>query len=575
MKSRSFFSILSGVVLGLVLLGAVGAYWLTASAPAQLPQQSAARATPTAAMFVPRQAAAMVSLLVNPDRLESFWLAKAAAAERKSLKADLSRLQQSLFETVGLDYERDLKSWLGDEVTFALTSPDVDRDSTNGSQPGYLLALSIQNPEMAQTAIQSFWQRRVAAKALVTETFAGVPIVYAGDQDETEPSFKSTLTSAIVGNQYVLFANAPKVLRTALNDVQVPALSLDHSFTYQQALEQLSERQLGFVFANVAQLEPWLTQQAFLAPISDLVSNSDLTDLTATESDYDSLVVTLEPDPQGILANALLLLSKPGSQPRSQPIITDASPLLKFIPAGSTLAVASKDLSQWSGSNPLESGWLSRVPLAARFQSSLASTWATLQQQWGIDFAEDVFGWVTGEYAIAQIPRGAQSQPDWIFVTQRSSETEAGLNRLDQIAQQQGASIGSFLLGDQKIYAWTKLATHSATQPGTTSLQAEVQGVHTTVGAYELMTTSLEALEQALQSAQAETTPDFQAGVARLQTPNQGYFYLDQTLLEGLTQLELEPLKPLITSVQSTVLSSYGIDETGLRGAMFLHWNGL
>lgn len=560
MKSRSFFSILSGVVLGLVLLGAIGAFWLTTHTPAQLPTQTARHPTPSATMFVPRQAAAMMSLLVNPDRLESFWLAEASAAQRKTLKADLAQLQQSLFATMGLDYERDLKAWIGDEVTFALTSPDVDRDSTNGTQPGYLLALTVQDPQSAQSALQTFWRR--AAKDVVTETFAGVPIVHADDANATD---SANLASAIVGNQYVLFANSPKVLRSALNDVQVPALNLESNFAYQQALEQLPKQQFGFVFANVAQLQPWLGQ-SFLAK----TTFGDL--LPATQNRYESLLVTLEPDSRGILANTTLRLSEPSLPPANKAAITEDSPLLKFIPSSSRLAIAGKNLPQtWERiSAQLQEGWLA-IPLAARVQTNLAS----LQQQWGIDFAADVFDWVTGEYAIAQIPRADRTQPDWIFVTQRSSETEAGLNRLDQIAQDQGASIGSFTLGDQKISAWTKLVTRTSSS-GTAALQAEVQGVYTTVGAYELVATSLEAMQQALQTSQSESQPDLLAAAVRLQTPNQGYVYLDQRMLSGLqAQLGLESLKPLAKSIQSVVLSSYGRDETGLRGAAFLHLEGL
>ncbi|NJO80949.1 MAG: DUF3352 domain-containing protein [Cyanobacteria bacterium RM1_2_2] len=572
MKSRSFFAILSGVVLGLVLLGAIGAYWLTASAPAQLPKQNASHATPTAAMFVPRQSAVMVSLLVNPDRLESFWLAEAAAPQRKSLKADLGRLQQSLFSTVGLDYERDLKAWLGDEVTFALTSPDIDRDPANGSQPGYLLALAVEDPQVSQTAVQAFW-RRTAAKDLVTESFAGVPIVHAADADSLEEP-EVTFASAMVGNQYVLFANSPKVIRSALNSVQVASLSLESSFTYQQALEQLSGQQFGVVFAAVAQMQPWLSQPFLRSNLLSKTPLLSLFDLAAAAQRYDSLMVTLKPDPQGILADAAGLLSEPGLQPSSKAVITDASPLLKFIPSGSTLAIASKDLRQtWQYiSDQLQEGWLSNLPLATRVESTLAS----LQQQWGINFAEDVFDWVTGEYAVAQIPRADQPQPDWIFVTQRSPEAEAGLDRLDQIAQQQGASIGTFSLSDQKIYAWTKLVTRSSSSSEPAALQAEVQGVHTTVGAYELVTTSLEAMQEALETAQADTQPDFQAAVARLQTPNQGYVYLDRKMLAGLqAEFGLESLKPLLNSTQSAVLSSYGVNETGRRGAVFLHLEGL
>lgn len=557
-------------MLGLVLLGAIGAYWLTASTPAQLPKQNARHTTPAAALFVPRQSVAILSLLVNPDRLEAFWLAEAAAPQRKGLEADLDRLQQSLFAAVGLDYERDLKAWLGDEVTFALTSLDVDHDATNGMQPGYLLALTVEDPQLAQTAVQAFWRR--TAKDVVTESFAGVPIVHAVDSSDS-PS-EANFASARVGNQYVLFANSPKVLRSALNSAQVSSLSLESSFAYQQAVEQLSGQQFGFGFANVAQLQPWLSQPFLRSNLLSKTPLFSLLDFSAAEHGYDRLVITLKPDPQGILADAALLLTEPGLPPSRKTEITDASPLLKFIPVNSALAVAGKDLSQtWQQLlSQLQAGRLANSPLAARVQTPLNK----LQQQWDIDFAKDVFDWVTGEYAVAQLPRTDQPQPDWIFVTQRSPETEAGLNHLDQLAQQQGASIGSFSLGDQKISAWTKLVTRSSSPSEPAVLQAEVQGVHTTVGAYELFTTSLEAMQQALQTAQTDTQPDFQASVARLQAPNQGYVYLNRKMLAGLqAELGLDALKPLLNSTHSAVFSSYGVDETGRRGAVFLHLEGL
>jgi hypothetical protein len=548
MKLRSFFSVLAGVVVVLLLIGAAGAYWLTARSAVQLPKQTATQ--PTTAMFVSRQSAAMVTLLANPERLESFWLAETSPANRRQLQTGLRQLQQSLFANSSLDYDRDLKAWLGDEVTFALTTTDVNRDATDGLQPGYLLVLVADDPELAQESVQAFWQRR-ASRNLVFEQFAGVQLIHAAAKSTEQPN----LTSAVVGGRYVLFANYPKVLREALNNVQVPDLNLERSFTYQQALEKFPERKLGFVFVNFAQLGTWLTDSPLVAALEKAVPAA------SAPSRYEGLVAALKPAAQGLLADTILLATAPIQL--GQGSFTDASPVLQFIPANSKLAIASRDLqATWKQ-------WRDQIsdPWATRLQKP----WIDLQQQWELQFPDDAFDWVKGDYALAQVPRSGQT--DWIFVVQRSPEAVAGIEQLDQIVQQQGVSIGSLTLDDQTIYAWTKLKAQPLKNQSGATLQADVQGVRTTVGDYEIFATSLEAMEQALA---ARSTSDVKDAVSQLQTPNQGYLYLNQETLEQLLRSVrgFELPKALSNNLRSAVISSYGTDEAGLRGGILLQFDG-
>ncbi|HBY77884.1 MAG TPA: hypothetical protein DEG47_12990, partial [Cyanobacteria bacterium UBA11148] len=78
--------------------------------------------TPTAAIFVPKQTPAMVSLLVNPDRLTAFRQLLTPPANRRRSRAELTQLENSLFVNLGLDYRRDIQPWVGDEITLAITS---------------------------------------------------------------------------------------------------------------------------------------------------------------------------------------------------------------------------------------------------------------------------------------------------------------------------------------------------------------------------------------------------------------------------------------------------------------------
>jgi len=81
----------------------------------------------------------MVSLLVNPDRLESFLAAR--PGQRRRARQELNQ-KTNLLANTGLDYQRDIQPWLGDEITLAVTTIDIDRDEQNGRQPGSLMALA-------------------------------------------------------------------------------------------------------------------------------------------------------------------------------------------------------------------------------------------------------------------------------------------------------------------------------------------------------------------------------------------------------------------------------------------------
>jgi len=82
-------------------------------------------------MFVPKQAPVMVSMLANPDRLESF---RQVVALPENVTPGTKQLKTNLLANTGLDYRRDIQPWLGDD-TLAVTTIDIDRDEQNGN-PG-------------------------------------------------------------------------------------------------------------------------------------------------------------------------------------------------------------------------------------------------------------------------------------------------------------------------------------------------------------------------------------------------------------------------------------------------------
>jgi hypothetical protein len=176
MKRSLFFSAIATVVVVLLLIGVGGFYWINSQSPLSLLRGGTTN-TPEAAIFVPKQAPAMVSLLVNPEKLESLRQLAARPSDRRQSRQELERFKSSLLASSSLDYRQDIQPWLGEEVTLALTSPDIDRDATNGNQPGYLMVLTSRNPAKSREFLQLlFSQRAIAGRDLVSETYQGVNI---------------------------------------------------------------------------------------------------------------------------------------------------------------------------------------------------------------------------------------------------------------------------------------------------------------------------------------------------------------------------------------------------------------
>ncbi|UWU50057.1 DUF3352 domain-containing protein [Limnospira platensis] len=245
-----------------------------------------AKTIPTATVFVPKNAPFTASLLVNPDRLEAFRQVLAEPKQRQRSHQEFNRFKKILLGNTGLNYQRDIKPWLGEEITLSLIAADIDRDSSNDKQPGYLLALTSQNPQQSQEFLELFWQRQAVSGVMVTsETYRGVTITY---RQRESVELAPTLATAVLSDRFILFANYPKVLREAINNFQVSTLNLANSESYQKAIAALDSSQIGLVFLNLGNWE--LTPDEINAlPIQP------------------SLALGLTLNPQGLLADTAII----------------------------------------------------------------------------------------------------------------------------------------------------------------------------------------------------------------------------------------------------------------------------
>jgi hypothetical protein len=208
-----------------------------------------------------------------------------------------------------------------------------------------------------------------------------------------------------------------------------------------------------------------------------------------------------------------------------------------------------------------------------------------LQADWDVQLPEDIFSWVKGEYALSLLPRpDRDNNPDWIFVAQKAAEAtvEESIQHLDNMAKQRGLSVGTLPLGEQTITAWTKLVTTAKAVPGKNDslmkLEAQVKGVHASVGDYEIFTTSIEAMDQALKGLENSLvkSDNFKSAIASLPEQNDGYLYLDWTKSQPFIERQLPILrvvelvgKPLFDHLRSLSVSSYGVEQGIQRSKLF------
>jgi Protein of unknown function (DUF3352) len=581
MKFRSWFTYLAAAILGLLVM-----IWVLGliSPGSAGPGRSVA---PRAAMFLPRQSPLVLSLLVNPDDLSPYR--KFLGGNGKS-GSDFSQPLQQLFTHRGLNYSQDIQPWLGEEMTLAVTSLDIDRQPQNGQQPGYLIALEVGNFQQSRKFLDTFWQKQsTAGQELSLEQYQGVKLISTkGKGLNGNPGAKGAkgakvapgltpISTALVGKQFLLIGNDPKVVREAINNLQAADLALANASDYQQAIDSLEYPRIGFAFLNLPALARW--QQKSLQP-----------EINAAPPVYDRLAVAVGANQQGLLLDTALIATSSEDSPDLQPQFQPPGKGLKYISNNSALVVTGLDLeTTWTQLNQGLQGYPQMTHL-------LSQSLRDAGQRWGLEIPEDIFAWVKGEYSLGLLPThlepGNSPAVNWIFVAENTDPelTQQSIQRLDHIAQQQGFAASPLPLAKEPVVAWTKLITQlSQTQPqpqpsknSSTLLQTEVVGTHLERDDYTLLASSLGQMQQSLDLKRQSLLEDigFKRAIAPLATPNKGYLYLDWPKLRPFLKQKIPLLQtleelasPLFDHLRSLSLVSLGRQHQIQRGQIFIRFS--
>lgn len=529
LASKFFLGLLAFVLL-LWSLGLSGYWYLTANSPLAL-LAGGDRPIAAATAFVPAYSPFTLSLLTKPEKLLRLQQAMALPEQRSQLLEETAQLKQNLLKSTGLDYDRDIAPWVGNEVTFAFTDSDVDLDEANGQQAGYLLAIEIapQQQQQARDFLQLFWQRQSLVGNLPqSEQNSGVRILYSSpDSPSNQRAVTAgplTSASALVGDQFILFANDVRVLQRSIRTSQTAA-NLAQNRAYRQAVAQLPEERIGLAYIDTALIGRKAAVTHSFAAVGLKVEQAGL--------------------------GAEVRFADGGRSPfnsgRTTATANSRSPdeptaALKFLPANSTLALASRDFNQ------LESV-LSAMGLA---DSSLPGFLALGQDAATEPDISDgpLWGWADGDYALGQVKAGSD---DWILAVLREAE---GIGRLDAAARAKGYSAVPIAIGEDEAIAWTRFKALTqgrfSRRASAGSLETEILGLHLQQENYEIFASSLSAMESALLAPQNSllSAQRFSQAMAALPQPNNGYLYADWPAVAPALARTFLVLKDLERAVQ-------------------------
>lgn len=511
------------LLVALLVAGGAGAYFYLQGTWRKLTPLDSAKILPEDTLL----AAYIDTDSQNWSKLQQFGTPEAQAAIAQGFEG----FQKEIFEPAQLNYQQDLKPWVGD-VMLAILPASLDTPSTDDpessnskmespkptetAQSNLLLVVGIQNPLKAW-----IFNRNLASQAQVkTEKIDYKGVTISATTVKEEP----TTYSAVMGKHLAL-ADEQSTLEKAIDTYQ-GAASLAQG---DQSIKMLKE---GVDLENsIAQI--YLPSSTLLnQQLRENISENPDTFKQFNGIKYAAIGAELEKSGMKIRAIAKV---DPEVFPPIEPPPTDALVIDRF-PRETMALITGQELKQ-SWQTVLEQ--TSNDPMLKDiFDSVKKGVQATVD----LDVDQDIFSWMDGQFAFGLISsnQGLLAQLGFggaiLLETSDRSLAEASLKKIDESLKK---NVPFPLETDTKAYQDIQV----------TEWKIPLQGL--TLGGHGWIDQNLlfialgqpmiEVMSQTV-SEPLNTSPNFQAIAGSLPTPNQGYFYLDMDQVMSL--INRAPLPP-------------------------------
>ncbi|NEQ50620.1 MAG: DUF3352 domain-containing protein [Leptolyngbya sp. SIO3F4] len=481
--------------------------------------------------FIPDQS--LFVALVSPFSVSRDWY-------HSNLLAPLSLTATSVLSAFSIDFNQDVRPWLGDDIAFAVIDKDFDRNRRNGRQAGYLLVVDASDGNILREFLQLFWQRQslLGAQPVLAEV-SGVPIV-AGWVDHGSRK----LATAVVGGSTLLVANDVKVLLESLRVAQVPDLQLQkHKYDA-----------TTWISLHVPEFFDWLgiatPQKLSLMSVAQLQQLTAAIDLYPERLEISTALTGLDTDL--VLSESVEAFSTFHADGPSQ-----------YLPDSVAWAAVGCDLQ------PLWTSIKSELSNYQKLPSSLQQGQQWLSTQLAQALLQPLAQLLANDYAVGQLDNG-----DGLMAVRASNSMM--VDQLDDIAKQQGLTISRLMLEGQPVILWSRLKTRVDFSNRETTVETDVVGAHTKIDDYHIFATSLSSLAIALEAPvhKLAASKRFQRTLQLLDISNQGYIYGTWSDLERLLASNrwFSLVKPIVQpwsqAIDAIAITSYGQTADQLTGAI-------
>ncbi|MBE9161468.1 DUF3352 domain-containing protein [Tychonema sp. LEGE 06208] len=492
-----------------VAAGSVAVYFYFQGLSQQIsnPQESA--------KVVPDEATMAAFISPNPQALAQLQQFGTPGAQ-KLIGAGLKAFQEQSLAGTQIDFDRDLKPWLGG-VMVALLPPDAGAKT---EPPKLLVVVSVKNKISAWNFANKLKSQQ-GAKTQETE-YKGVKI-----SEIAEPTGKR-YSVALLNDQLVM-APLRKPVELAIDTFKgAPSLATQQSTT-------------KFFSESAGVKNPIATVYIadYSASVQQLKANfpDDLQPLLTVMQQFKqvkSLVAGIGADSSGLRVKTIAQLDPKLMQQNSP----SPSKLLSRFPGETIALVGGKGLDKiWSQATAEAKD----SPEVDRGIQQVRDSFKRLD----LDADRDVFGWMNGEFAIGAIgsDRGILSQlgmgATMIFETSDRPAAEATLEKLDAIAKSNPTvSVAPRQIQGKEVTEWK--IPQQGTLFGHGWLNENSVFVAFGGPLIDVITT---APPQPLSSS-----PSFQAIATSLPQANQSYFYIDMEKAMSWANRYLLAIQPNLVS---------------------------
>ncbi|NJL97317.1 MAG: DUF3352 domain-containing protein [Synechococcaceae cyanobacterium SM2_3_2] len=390
--------------------------------------------------LLPADVPMFLSITSNPEQ----YVERAPELFQADLREALDETYAEMIEMTGINFEEDVAAWMGEQLTFAIFSLDVDPDP-DLETPGFIVATTTSDPALSSAFVQGAWSE-MEADGVVFEssTTDGVTLTVQTDAPTGEG-----LITAEIDDQFVLFANDMAAVEQALAVYQA-GNGISTLDTFQTTLDLANQGDpLLWAYINPS----FYADEEFLATLEELEGMPSPVlppESLATLEAMRSIVVSIGWEDQDVRMQMMIDVD-PEQLPLDD-VQLAAGELIKELPSTALMVITSSGIgSSW------EQSLASAQEMDPEFEEILNDIRAEVLAETGLDLDKDILGWMDGEMGVVVLPDAEATNPFasnmGALIAIETSDRQTAENTfavLDELATEYGIRVSES--GDQTIW---------------------------------------------------------------------------------------------------------------------------